>query len=534
MSRLRRALAPLALLLAACAHRDPPPVSTSPGRPTSDPLAPVRAGVEAVLRSQAEGYWRAFTAGEQADPAAAWRGREALLSPETLAALDAALGHAQGDERRALEYLRAFLLGEAIARDVAEASAKLAAARASSTLAWDGRQIPARQVPSLLAAEPDALRRKALAAAAVAAARRWIPLADAWRDRIAAAARARGFAGTLALARAVRGEDPETLAALATAVLDQTDATYRALLDDLARRDLWLSLATLRARDLPRLLRSQADLTLFPADRQLGAAAEILAGFGLDLAGEKRLVIDGAVRPGKVGRPVALPVDVPGGVRVSFAPVPGLEALRALLDALGVAEGYVHVHARPMEFRRLGPEALPRAWGGLLESITCDPGWLEERGLRGEALRAEVRRAAAHALHRIREDAAVVIFEVARAKQPARASELWPPIAERAFGHPEEEDAVPPWRTDPDPLLRAAEDLRGRLLAAAAAAALEREGGVPWWRAPRAAHALRRVWAEGSRPGPDGAARALGAPGLDPAAVDALLRARLERVKAAP
>jgi hypothetical protein len=486
--------------------------------------------VEALLRSQAEGYWRAFTSGARFDPAAAWRGRDALLSPGTLARVDAALAAAQGDEQRALRHLRAFLLGEALARDLSGATARLAAAQASTTVSWGGRAVSLDRVPGLLAAEADPARRKALAEATVEAERALVPLADAWRQALDAAARARGFAGTLPLAAALRGADPEALERRATAVLERTDAIWRALIGALAKRETALDASAVRARDLPRLLRSPPDGDLFPADRQVATATAALAALGVDLAGG---VVDGAARPGKQAGVIALPVEVPGGVRVSFSPVPGLDAARALLHALGVASHYAHVKVRPVEFRRLGPEAIPRASGDLFEGIAAAPQWLADRGASRDFVAAAVRSAVARDLRAVREDAAIVLYELARARQPERTAELWAPIAERALGRPAEEELPPP-AVDPDPLLRAAEDLDARLLAAQLATALDRVSGGPWWRSPRAGEALRGVWAEGTRRAAGEILAQLGAGPLDPSALDTLARSRLEAAGAAP
>jgi hypothetical protein len=487
--------------------------------------------VEALLRSQAEGYWRAFTSSERFDPAAAWRGREALLSPATLARVDAALAAAQGDEQRALRHLRAFLLGEALARDLSGATARLAAARASTTVSWGGRAVPLDRVPGLLAAEADPARRKALAEATDEAARTLVPLADAWRQALDAAARARGFAGTLPLAAVLRGADPEALERRAAAVLERTDAIWRALVGALAKRETALDASAVRARDLPRLLRSPPDGDLFPADRQVATATAALAAFGVDLpAGE---VVDGGARPGKRDGVIALPVEVPGSVRVSFSPVPGLDAARALLHALGVASHYAHVKVRPVEFRRLGPEAILRASGDLVEGIAAAPQWLAEHGASRDLVAAAVRSAVARDLRAAREDAAIILYESARAREPERAAALWSPIAERALGRPTE-DELPPPAIDPDPLLRAAEDLDARLLAAQLTPALDRVAGGPWWRSPRAREALRGVWAEGTRRDAGEILALLGAGPLDPSALDALARSRLEAAGAAP
>lgn len=526
--RLLSLAAALATTLAACAHRDapeapPPPPARAPG----DPLNAVRTGVDALLRAQAEAWWNTWTRGAPVDLDATWRGHEGLVSDETLRRVAAERDQAQGDERRALADLHAFLVGERLGRALAAPTGKVAEARAGATLAWGGKDLPDRQLQALLANEPDARRRRLLADAHAASAARWLPLVDAREAALAAEVRTLGYDGPLALAAELRGADLDALAALAQATLDETAEPYRDLVGDLARQKLALPLAEVRDRDLPRLFRAAADPHRFEPERQLDDAAATLHGLGIELRSQKNLLLDAGAAAEKVPRPIALPVEVPGSVRLSLAPVAGLEAMRALLHELGAAEYWAHVKTPVLEFRRLGPAAIPETWAQLLEALAGDPLWLAERGLEGEALRAEVRASAAHRLHLAREAAARVLFEIGRARHPERAAALWAELSQRAFFHPADEDAAPAWRTDPDPLLRAADALRARLLAAQAEVFLVERAGMPaWWRSKRAGEWLRGTWAAGSRHTPDELARAMGAKALDAHGLARLARDR--------
>jgi hypothetical protein len=525
------------VLLSACAHRDSGPNAPEPppARSANDPLTRVRDRVDALLRAQGEAYWKTFSEGASVDLAATWKGREDLVAPETLRLVAAERDRATGEERRALAHLHAFLAGERLARETGAVAGRAAAARAGATVSWNGREVPDRQVATLLANEPDAARRQLLGAAQATAARAWLPLVEE-RDRaLEQAARALGYEGTLALAAELRGELPETLAALAEAALARTEEVYRELMTDLAQRRLALPLERVRARDLPRLFRSVTNPDAFPAERQLEDLRATLRGLGIDLGAQKNVVVDGAARPDKVPRAIALPVEVPGSVRLSFAPVAGVDAMRALLHEGGAAEYWAHVRTPVLEFRRLGPPSIPETWAQLLEALAGDPLWLSERGLEGEVLRDEVRAAAARRLHQAREAAARVIFEVGRARDPQGAPARWPALAQRAFLHPEDDDVPAPWRTEPDPLLRSAEALRASLLAARAEVFLaERAGSPAWWRARRAGEWLRTTWAAGSRHTPEELAAAMGAKGLDAGALEKIARARAELGTARP
>ncbi len=504
----------------------PAALGAGPGPRRPEKVDEIRAAVEAVLRTQADSLWRAWTTGAKSDPAEAWKGREAILTRATLAQVGRALAAAQGDDRRALQYLRNFLVGEILAREIAEPSAHLASARATATFSWNGRPVPLREVPALLAAESDALRRRSIAAAAAPVSARLGPLAQAREEKLSAAARALGWESTLALAADLRGAAPDALARLASSVLARTENLYRSLLDDLARRDLSLSFDSLRAHDLPRLLLPAADEETFPAARAFDDATAAIAGLGLDLGRQRPIRIGTTARPEKSPRPLALPVEVPTDVRLSSAPAGGLDAVGAILHELGAAEFYAHVTSPVMEFRRLGPSAIPEAWAQLVEGIAETPEWLASRGLGGERLRDALQAGAARRLHAVRSAAARVLLEVERAKAPARTGEIWAAVSARAFGHAGD-SLAPGWQLEGDPLLRAADDLRARLLAAQAEKFLTRAAkGEPWWRSREAGEILRRTWPEGTRALPEERSAAMGYPALDAEALESLLRAR--------
>jgi hypothetical protein len=149
------------LLLAACAHAPTAPgpaprdaAATQPAAvpaPVEDRFTPVRAAADGLLAAQGEAAWRGWTSGETAAPAIPWKGREALLDPALLVQLAEAVAAAPPPERSRLERLRAFLLGEQLARAAAGPSQALAAARSAASFGWEKRTVPVRQLDTLLA-----------------------------------------------------------------------------------------------------------------------------------------------------------------------------------------------------------------------------------------------------------------------------------------------------------------------------------------------------------------------------------------------
>jgi hypothetical protein len=318
----------------------------------------------------------------------------------------------------------------------------------------------------------------------------------------------------------------EALAARAEGVLEATQAPYRALLEDLARRELGLTLAGLRGRDLPRLLLLAQDGRAFAAAAAVPRAFGTLRDLGLDL-GDAALDLE--PRAGKDPRPLLLPVAPPGDVRVSAAPASGAGQARALLRAFGGAAFHRGGASGRLEFRRLGTVNAD-AFSGVLEELAGDPAWLAQHaGLTAHHLEPIVRAAALRRLHAAREAAARLLFELARAGGRAAPPAATGELLARAYAHPVDADEIALFAADPDPLLRSADQLASLLLAAQAEDRLERIVGPAWWKERRAGAALAEAFAGGSRLDPQAMARALGAERLDASALAARARARAER-----
>ena len=494
-----------------------PTVPTPPAQPRAQ-LAALRAAVDRNLTAQAKVLWDAWTGRAPADLDALRH--EPVATPATLALVREARDGADGEERRALSLLHAFLVGEHLSAEATSAQAPPAA------VAWQGRSIPSFHVPALLAAEPDPERRAALERAWADAERRRGNADDARWQGIAAAARRVGYKSLLALAAELRGDAVDDLAALARGVLGATGPPYRALLHALAQVEMGKDLSSVRGRDLPRMLRAGEDARAFPAGRATVDVGETLVALGLDLARRPGVVLDLEPRPGKDPRALALPVEVPGDVRLSFAPQGGAAELRALLHEMGAAAYYAHVTSAGLEFRRLGT-VTAECWAFLLEDLAGDPTWLAERTALAESHVAPiVRAAAARRLHAARTLAARILVEIARQREPARARDTARAVLETALARPVEPDELELFLRERDPLLEAADRLRAILLAAQAEAFLSGRAGGPWWRSKESGAWLAAAFAEGSRRAPAELAKSFGAQALDGAALAASSRAR--------
>jgi hypothetical protein len=484
--------------------------------PADDPFAAVRESVDALLLAQGEALWAAWTRGAKVDLGATYAGREKIFAADTVRRVGEAARRASGDEARALQLLHGFLVGEHLGRETRDSAVRLARARASATIPWGGQVIPSDRVPGLLVAEPDADRRATLHRLQAEALARWEPLATAHAAQLDAAARRLGYASTTDLGAELRGASRDELAAFAEQVLRTTEAAYQEAMATLAQAELGRPLGEVRGADVPRLFRSAQDPRLFPAARLVSDVRELFSGLRLDLASRPGAVLDLEARPRKDPRPLALPISVPGDVRLAAVPGGGFAELRGLLHEMALASYFSRIESPRVEFRRLG-NATGETWALLFEELAGDPRWLlETTGDTDPHLVPIVRTAAARRLHGVREAAARLLLELRRPADAAGATRLATSLLERAFARSVSRDEVAIALAERDPLLQSAVGLRAAVLAAQAVSFLAAGAEQAWWKDERVGEFLGRAFAEGSRPDADALAAAFGSSSLDP------------------
>ena len=519
----------LALVLAACAGAppSPPPEAKLPARnPEIEALGPavadLSAKAEALLRTQDELVWKHWTEGVPADLAKTYVGTERWLTPESIATV-ARMRDMMTDptERRGLEHLHAYLAGEWMAQQLADVSDAIATLEQSLTFQVAGTDRPYRNLESILASEKSALRRKQIYDAATPAV-----------EKISALVERRGVRAAELLTKLnlepsawtteLREASPEQLAALADAMLSQTQEAWTTTLARLAQRELQLPLDRIGRQDLPRLVRLPATEG-FKRTEVVSRVRDTLGVFHLDPAALKTVTLDAGDSPKKNPRGLVLGVVVPTDVRISLKPVGGARDERSALHEFGHAVHDAFTEEQRFELAKLGNRTSAEAFAALLESLSVDPAWLGQAGLSAEASRTWIQAVAVQQLFLARRAAGKVLFNVAAARPGADVRATYRKTMDRAYGLPGTAQDEARDTLDQEATLGAADYLRGWLLGAQLRAALVRKLGAAWWTDPAAGEFLKPLLAPGNRIDANGLARALGDPEISPAAFVAAL-----------
>ncbi len=470
-------------------------------------LTEVRAQARAYLSEQSERDWQSWLHGSAPPPTVA---ADTLVSPRTIDTVRRALrATPPGDERRALRYLHALLIREHLRQALLGLDERIAAI-GTSTLAVDDRPVAYRDLPRLIAADPDPAHRRQLADMALPAVAQLLPLIDARQVEIEKVARKLDYHDSVQLYSEINQLDMRRAHELAQRVLRDSDPLYLTTLAEAAPKGLGVPLSSLRATDLPRLIyaTTQDAQPLVPrveaAFLELGIALSALP-----------IRIDTRALATKNPRSACFPVQVPSDIRISLKPTDGGADLTALLHELGHALHFAHTRTDVFEFATLGDHSVSEAFAFLIEGLADEPTWLAGTfGLDQGAAHSQVRAGVLRRLVMIRRYAARLSMTL----DPPRGRDLRKAAREelhKTYGFTFENSDVERTLAEYDPFLAAADYVRGWVLAAQMRDVLRHRFGEQWWRDTRAGELLKELWASGQHDTAEELAARLGLVGLD-------------------
>lgn len=474
----------LLLVLAGCPKtvpQDAPPPLPPPPTPEQQLAKEVDAlwiEATALVKEQSELLWAHWTQGAPLDLEKPALSHTVLFDDVTLKTVRLARSTGVGDAAK-VKRLEAWLIGEKLARATAEANAALAAQEEMTTFKLD-EKFPAlgwRDLNRLLANEKSAVKRKQLWIASLAA----IPaLGDAHQKRDEAVMKALTALGSSP--DDYVGVTSEQSATLAQKMLDDTEAEWKRVLEQLAKSELGLPVDKVTRADLPKLLRPNpaADAS-FPRAEQAAKATALLAALGL--YGLPGLTLD----LGESSKKNPLPLTVaPGGaadVRVSFRPAGGTRDVSALLGEVGRA-----LALRELPEPRLADPLTGEAWYRLFADLGATPGWLKAHGVSDAAAAGTIASARALRLFTLRRAAGNLMAQhLSQGKDDAFAAQAWKEWSTRALGIPVPPEDAARWRLERDPLLRAVALLQAPLIADQ----LRQKLSAEWWADPASTAVLR-------------------------------------------
>lgn len=488
----------------------------------------VRLRLEALLESVARAELaRAGGEAEAAGIGGLYRQAGDLFSLSRLSEVQMALSGAAGEEAKRLRWLLESL---AVGRGLCAAAAELdqyATWRSNAHVPVGEERIAVGRVAGTIAGERDPEERHALERAWLAAIDEQQPVLEGAFAAYRRGVEELGYGDLVQSASFLSGIDLAGLETEARELLDSTEGVYFELLEWHLPRLTGVDPGSATAADGLALERAAAADEVF-AGRDPAATASALVGAGAfdpTAAGRLRLV---PVPAGSRAAGASVhAIRVPDEVVVLHGRRAGRSAHAAALRGLGAGCHPAYTSADlPLEYRRLGDDSVPLAFGLLFESLLSNPAVLR-RDLRlgREAAAGQLRLTALLELLAVRGAAARFCFEAwwhrepdARERGRRYADEMTAATGLRHHPGAALVDSVPP--------LRSARELRARQLAPVLVHHLRSRFDEDWHRNPDAAPVLSALMAHGRSFAADELAVRLGATALG----SGHLRARVEQL----
>jgi hypothetical protein len=276
--------------------------------------------------------------------------------------------------------LRRFAAEAYVGNGIKHLSEAIANTEAELTVAFDGEDIPYREVRPRVMNEPDAARRRDLHARRCAATEEYMnPMYEEAVELERELTSDLGAATILELYESF-GYDPRGLDRDTSAYTAETDALYLERIDGALRRRVGVALEDAALPDFSRLWRAPEFDAGFTSERAVPALRATLAGLGIDLDAQRNVELDIEARPGKRPRAFCAPIRVPGRVVLVILPQGGQDDYQALFHEAGHTEHFANADpGLPAEERLLGDNAVTEGFAFLFEHLLSDPAWLRSQ-----------------------------------------------------------------------------------------------------------------------------------------------------------
>ena len=489
--------------LAACAAQTPPPASGTTalqGDALAAQVADLSHQAESLLHDQDELVWRAWTTGQSVDLEATYQGKDRLLSASAVQQVRQ-LRSLSGDprEQRALLHLQNYLAGEYLATRMSDVSDAVANLEGTLTFTMGGTEYPYPELDHLLANEADAGRRKQLYAAASSSIERMGSALEKKDQRLEEVVKEMGYPSYEAFGVELRETDLEKLAALAGKVLDTTQEEYKSALGRLSQSELGVPFDQLHVSDLPRLFQHSNVDDAFPKDQMLAKTEATFAGMGLSFTRNPSIKLDTKESPQKDPQGITLPVGIPGDIRVSLKPEPGMESQASYLHEAGHSVHDALATERRFELAKLGNITVPEVFALVFENLTQDADWVRDQTtLQGERQSKYLAVSAAYHLYLVRRTAGRLLFEVqlhkaAESGSTQNPADLYSAVMGRTYALPMGPDDIARYHVEREDFYSSADTFRAWFLSAQLEAQLKGRFGATWWKKPEAGAFIRQL-----------------------------------------
>jgi hypothetical protein len=401
-------------------------------------------------------------------------------------------------ERVALRRLLSFAIEHFLEGSVKQLTEEISEYESSVTVDWQGREMTFQDLAIALATEKDRARRRDAAAKRGSVIEASNAIRAGRLSKLHDSSRSFGYESYTRLFEDLRGLSYQVIADEARSLLRRTEVVYLERLDEALRRDLGLKLEDAERSDAIYFQHLSSYDDKFPAHNLLRVYRETMASLGIDVDGQKNIVIDSEPRPRKTHRAFCLPISVPDDVKLVIRPSGGQADYQALLHEGGHAQhfGWASAELRP-EFKYTGDYALTETYAFLLNHLISEGAWLT-KFVAFRDNRDFIRSVMLARLVAVRRYSAKLIYEneLHTGGEIARASGLYAELQTEATRF---KTGPTDFLYDLDDSFYSASYLRAWAFEVMLREHLKTRFGQQWWGSRRAGAYLKDMWETGDR-----------------------------------
>jgi hypothetical protein len=309
-------------------------------------------------------------------------------------------------------YLAAFAADGFMDMAVGELTDKIVSAETKAVVEFEGRKIPFRMSPVVLANEPNARAREALEAKRQEVVLKLNPLRESRIATLHSLAGDLGYGNYLSLYAHIKSLDLDALSDKMERFLDETDRVYTHNVEKAASLYLDMPLREVNRRDISYLFRGVEFDQMFPGAKLVTSLEATVDAMGLGHERYPNIHIDTEVREGKSPRAFCAPLHVPDKVMLVLMPQGGHDDYHTILHEAGHAWHYGSVlPEQEFEYKYLGDNSVTESYAFLFQYLAMNENWLSEYTT---SLRLEeyMRFSALKKLYMLRRYAAKLLYEL--------------------------------------------------------------------------------------------------------------------------
>ena len=283
------------------------------------------------------------------------------------------------EEKRRLAQLLIFSTEYLIGEKVKEHKDQFSTREAEATIDIEEKKVSYRYSSVIQMNEPDQGKRTAIEGKRneITAVELNPILSDYW-SKTHQIAKELGYKNYLEMFSLLREIDYIKLSDVLNQILDRTDELYMEMMNSVLKREVGLSLKTVKRSDMPYLVRGKSFDEYFKKERLITSFYETMRGLGIDLNEQKNITLDIETREKKSPRAFCSIVKVPSEIYLCIMPSGGQDDYQAFLHEGGHAEHFANVFAElPVEFRCLGDNSVTEGFAFLFEYLSKNKTWLK-------------------------------------------------------------------------------------------------------------------------------------------------------------